>query len=179
MFDRGALADEIKAGLIAEERPDVGLKLGSPTKCFLCQTSYVYQGTAGDDSGRFCSARCRNAYDTVGLRYRPVSVRYVDATGRAMAATRSGLVINCKGCRQEFVSLGIVFCSAECSRIYRDRQEAEVIAREVGHEPRVHRACVDCGVRIPRYTASGCATRATVIRCRKCQRKAMLQRRSI
>jgi hypothetical protein len=52
------LANIIKADLLAgkPEREIV------PT-CFARRRGYIYRGPNGDDSGRFCSDRCRNAYD--------------------------------------------------------------------------------------------------------------------
>jgi hypothetical protein len=38
-----------------------------PRVPFLCGRSFTYRGPSGDDSGRFCSAVCRDAYDS-GLR---------------------------------------------------------------------------------------------------------------
>src|SRR5438105_8671089 len=32
-------------------------------KCFSCRRGMVYRVSSGDDSGRFCSAKCREWYD--------------------------------------------------------------------------------------------------------------------
>jgi glyoxylase-like metal-dependent hydrolase (beta-lactamase superfamily II) len=40
--------------------------------CFACGRGYTYRGPNGDDSGRYCSARCRAAYDAGFPRYEPL-----------------------------------------------------------------------------------------------------------
>ena len=60
MLDRTKLTAELLADMKAEAG-NPGLKIGSPTKCVLCRASYIYRGPYGDDSGRLCSPRCRDA----------------------------------------------------------------------------------------------------------------------
>jgi hypothetical protein len=57
-------------------------------------------------------------------------------------------------------ALGLKCCSPECERRYRERQE--VIK---GPETKPKRTCEVCGKRIPRYTTTGRATKATVRHC--------------
>jgi predicted nucleic acid-binding Zn ribbon protein len=142
-------------------------KVGSPTKCFLCRASYLYCGSVGDDSGRFCSDRCRDAYDFSGLRYRSPEARFTHADGHLMPPVAGGFRVACRSCGVQFNSNGLAFCSDDCRRLGEARQEAKA----AGHEPRKGRTCIDCGSRIPRYTSSGRATKANVVRCTGCQRK--------
>jgi hypothetical protein len=163
------LADEIRADLLAEaEEEQTALKPSSPTKCRLCRAGFLYRGPDGDNSGRFCSDRCRDAYDRVGLRYRPPEARYTHGDGRAMARVTGGFRIACRYCQVEFNSNGLAFCSDECRRLEETRKEAKA----AGHSPRRGRKCIDCGSRIARYTPTGKAAKATVVRCTACQRKA-------
>jgi hypothetical protein len=176
MLDRTALVDEIKAELLAQNEDLIaqnegevsGFKLGEPTKCPLCRARFVYCGPDDDNSGRFCSDRCRDAYDTIGLRYRPPDVRYTHGDGRAMTPVTGGFRIACRSCHVGFNSNGLAFCSDECRRLDETRKETTA----AGHSPRQCRKCIDCGGRIARYTPSGRATKATVVRCSPCQRKA-------
>jgi hypothetical protein len=166
MLNRDALAADILADLTAERvERDVDIRLGEPTKCFVCRAGMIYRGPQGDDaSGRFCGPSCRTSYDR-GLRYRPTSIRY------PWPATKSGFIIACPGCSQDFDSKGLAFCSPDCQRKAKDRQEAEAVAAEAGHEVRNPRLCDGCGTRIPRYTASGRATKKSVTKCAKCTRR--------
>jgi hypothetical protein len=167
MLDPTKLADKIKADLLTEAEDSTGLKLGSFTKCLLCRAGFVYRGPNGDNSGRFCSDRCRELYDS-GLRYRPVSIRYADGNGQPMRPTDDGFRIVCRSCGVQFESKGLVFCSDDCRQLSAVRKEAKA----AGYEPRQGRMCMDCNGRIPRYTPSGRATKSTAVRCSACQRKA-------
>jgi hypothetical protein len=168
MLDRAKLTADILVDMNLEDDKAAGLKIGAPTKCFLCRASYLYGGPDGDYSGRFCSLRCRDAYDHVGLRCRPPEAGYTLNDGHPITAVSGGFHTACRSCGSEFVSKGLAFCSDECRRIGETRQEAEA----AGHEPRKGRTCIDCTARIPRYGPSGRATKATVLRCPACQRKA-------
>jgi hypothetical protein len=97
------LAAEILRDMLAEasERPSE-LAVGCPAKCFLCHAGFIYRGAVEDNSGRFCSSRCRNAYALHGLRYQPARLRYRDGAGRLMAATATGFTIICLGCAKPF-----------------------------------------------------------------------------
>jgi hypothetical protein len=181
---RTDLAERAKtrADLLDETERVEALRIGKPTRCFVCHAGFIYQGPQGDSSGRFCGPRCRIAYDG-GLRYRPASSRYTDsnggnpeviaaALGKPMQATHSGFVIKCLGCGKDFYSKGLAFCSLECGRKAKDRQQAEAVAAEIGHEVRKGRLCECCGGKIPRYTKSGRATQKGVRFCSpKCQQR--------
>ena len=167
MLNPTTLAEEIKSDLLTEAEESTGLKFGSPTKCLLCRAGFVYRGLDGENSGRFCSDRCRELYDS-GLRYRPVSIRYGDANGQQMTPTDDGFRIACRSCGVQFVSKGLAFCSDDCRQLSAVRKEAKA----AGYEPRQGRMCMDCNGRIPRYTPSGRATKSTAVRCSACQRKA-------
>jgi hypothetical protein len=167
MLDPTKFADKIKADLLTEVEESTGLKFGSPTKCLLCRAGFIYRGLNGGNSGRFCADRCPELYDS-GLRYRPISMRYTDASGRPMTPTDDGFRIACRTCGVQFESKGLAFCSNNCRQLNEVRKEAKA----AGYEPRQGRKCIDCNGRIPRYAPSGRATKATAVRCSACQRKA-------
>jgi hypothetical protein len=179
-LDRTALVDEIKAELLAQNEDLIaqnegevsGFKLGEPTKCLLCRARFVYRGPDDDNSGRFCSDRCRDAYDTIGLRYRPPDVRYTHGDGRAMTPVTGGFRITCRCCGTQFTSTGLAFCSKDCHRLHAAREEAQ----EAGHDLCEVRTCEapGCGKHIPRYTPTGKATAAKVRWCTPWHRKLVL-----
>ncbi len=127
MLDRTKLTAQLLADMKAEAENASGLKIGSPTKCVVCRASYVYRGPYGDDSGRLCSPRCRDAYDHAGLRYRPVEVRYTWADGTPMVQRGDGFVITCRQCGTEFTSKGLAFCSDQCARKAKRHEPDSVI----------------------------------------------------
>jgi hypothetical protein len=127
MLDRTKLAAELLAGMKAVAENPSGLNIGSPAKCVLCRTSYIYRGSYGGDSGRLCSSRCRDAYDHAGLRYRPVKVRYTWADGTPMLQRGDGFVITCRQCGTEFTSKGVAFCSDQCARKAKQHEPDSVI----------------------------------------------------
>jgi hypothetical protein len=55
-------ANNLAAALMRDrERPSK--KPSSSIDCFLCERSFTYRAPQGDASGRFCSDKCREAYD--------------------------------------------------------------------------------------------------------------------
>jgi hypothetical protein len=165
---KAPFADVIKAELLAQNEDEVaGLKLGKATKCFLCHASYLYKVPDGDRSGRFCSSRCQDAYDHVGLRYRSPEVCYTD-----MVPVDGGFRISCRSCGTSFTSRGLAYCSPNCQRT----AEAVRDAIAAGHDPRQPRQCeaLGCGKSIPRYTATGKSTAAKVRWCCPGHRRVVL-----
>jgi hypothetical protein len=172
MLDRTKLAADILVDMHHEAEKTSGLKIGAPTKCFLCRASYLYDGWNGDNSGRFCSACCRDAYDHLGLRYSPPEVRYNLGVQQRMTPLSGGFRIACRSCGCEFNSKGLGYCSDECRSIGEARKEAKA----AGHEPHKRRQCEasGCGRPIPRYTPAGKATAAKVRWCCPAHRKLVL-----
>jgi hypothetical protein len=148
-----ALAEAIARDILAE-RPNA---LVSPS-CFVCGRSY----SGGD--GRFCSRRCREAFDNGFQPYEAQRERY------GLPARGEGFLIDCKACRRPFVSKGLRCCSAECERTHREREGIGATMAEVGMEPVgfVKRKCEQCGGDIPRYTGVGKARRLTKKTARFC-----------
>ncbi len=130
-----------------------------PAACFACGRSYC----RGD--GRFCSSRCRTAFDAGFPPYEPQVVNY------GMSMTRDGFAIACAGCSKTFSSKGLRCCSADCERNYREREQNLVTMAEAGIEPSVKRKCA-CGAVIPKWTATGRAVGTNQRFCSpRCQRK--------
>jgi hypothetical protein len=104
------LARAIERDLLAE-RP----KSAPTPECVACGWSYTPKAE-GDDSTRFCSARCREAYDA---GFPPHDPRYHTKGNQrwyALPLGREGFKIDCAGCGKRFDSLGLRCCSIECER---------------------------------------------------------------
>jgi hypothetical protein len=135
-----ALADAIQREIL-KDRPSA---ITSST-CFVCGRSY------GQGDGRFCSTKCRTAFDNGFPSCEAVS----SPTPYGLQPRGDGFVIECKGCRRPFVSKGLRCCSAECDRQHRERKEIEAIVAEVGGELPEKRKCEQCGGDIARYQGVG------------------------
>jgi len=144
----GRLAKALLADRQRPERADTSLF----DACFLCGRSYTYRGPNGDDSGRFCSARCREAYDH-GARPSTSHARNYFT----LRPGPHGFYIICGGCDREFESKGLRFCSSECERHARERAETASLRAEVNMEAPVKRKCAvaGCEGRIPNWTTNG------------------------
>jgi hypothetical protein len=146
-------------------------KAPSTPACFACGRNYTYRGPNGDDSGRFCSSRCREAYDAGFPRYEPLDYDklYRFRSGELMPIGPTGFFIDCASCRKRFDSRGLRCCSIECERKLSRKQELDV---ELEADPfRVaKRKCADCGADIPNWRNGrrvSAATRFCSDRCRK------------
>jgi hypothetical protein len=156
-----ALAAALKADILRPSTPTPS----SSTDCFLCGRSYVYRRPRGDDSGRFCSDPCREAYDagrraTEDLDPFKITKWRVVAGGNPgylpptpMRRRSAGWWITCPGCRREFESKGLRCCSPECERAARERQENVALMAEIGMEVVAKRLCQHpgCGAAIPKW----------------------------
>jgi hypothetical protein len=110
-----------------------------PQDCFACGRAFI----KGD--GRFCSTRCRDAFDNGFPPYMRDRGPIPEKPWRHVAGPPfemppelprqgDGCLIECRGCRRQFVSRGLRCCSTECERKHRERQEIEAIMAEVGVE---------------------------------------------
>jgi len=156
--------------------------------CFACGRSYA----KGD--GRFCSVRCRDAFDNGNPAYgqaraQAPSTDWVVIAGPPgtvgsryasdLPTRGGGRLITCKGCQREFVSKGLRCCSPQCEKRYREHLEIEATMREVSAEAAPKRRCEACGAAIPRWTKGGRAVKKTVRFCSdNCWQKAKRQSRA-
>lgn len=109
---------------------------------------------------RFCSERCRDAYDGGYPGHEQDWLRpamapiYRDSAGHRMWSTATGFLIRCAGCQKEFDSKGLKYCSPDCGRRDRERQGNLAVMAEVGVEPKAKRLCQapGCGATIPQWT---------------------------
>ena len=174
-MNTATLAAAIERDLLRTE-PD---RTAAP-KCFACGRSFLPRPSDGDDdTWRFCSPRCREAYDA-GLppydldqfkkpasRFDPGGLRVVagppglssyDPLEGSQQLSRgirrrgsSGFVIACLGCGREFDSTGLRCCSLACERRCRDRSENEQLMSQVDMERPAKRKCEWCSANIPRW----------------------------
>ena len=143
-----------------------------PQACFACGRSYA------KGEGRFCSPRCRAAFNAGFPPYNPNQARvlmqapsWVLAAGppgtvgtpyaRDLPIRGDGCLITCKGCQREFVSKGLRCCSPECEKRYRERLEIEATMAEAGMEVAPKRRCEVCGAAIPRWRAGKAVKKTT------------------
>jgi ribosomal protein L24E len=156
--------------------------------CFLCGRSYSPQLPSGDDdSTRFCSDKCRQAYDAGAMPAVDLNPFTVDRWSiiagpspgympKPMRMGRHGFYIDCLQCRREFESKGLRCCSTECERTYQGRVTAAEVVAEVGGTLTEKRKCSICGGPIPKYVGTGKhrrLTNKTKTTCsNRCQEKA-------
>lgn len=143
--------------------------VNTSTACFLCGRSFTYKGPNGDDSGRFCSVRCRENYDA-GQRAQSSSPQL-----HSLRPGRVGFFITCAGCQNEFESIGLKYCKPECERQQRQRSENQALMAEVGMDaPVAKRICENegCNRPIPTWRGGRRVSKATRFCTEKCQRAA-------
>src|SRR5262249_21903893 len=90
----------------------------SAAQCHACGRSYVYQATPrnSDDSGRFCSARCRDTYDAGLPAYDPIYGTKSDPRNYSLPMGRRGFLIDCANCGKRFDSVGLRCCTPKCEK---------------------------------------------------------------
>jgi hypothetical protein len=152
-----ALAAALKADILRPSTPAPS----SSIDCFLCGRSFTYREPKGDENTRFCSDRCREAYDA-GLRASEQVNPFKVAKWRVLAGSDPGYLqstpmrrgsvgfyITCPGCQREFESKGLRCCSTDCERAAREHQENVALMIEVGMEARIKRICAKPGCHAP------------------------------
>jgi hypothetical protein len=162
------LARAIERDLLQVERPKA-----DASKCFLCGRGYLWRPSDNDDSTRFCSARCREAFDA-GARPQDERFEYWRTAGRVIAGPPGverydplagskqlsrgiirrgahGFVIKCFGCDREFDSKGLRCCSPQCERQYLKRIENQELMAAVGMDAPTKRKCETCDRTIPNW----------------------------
>jgi hypothetical protein len=131
--------------------------------CFSCGRAYT-SGIGG--VGRFCSLRCRDAFDSGFPAYAPPK------SYRELVAWQGplGMLINCSGCGKKFDSCGLRCCSIECRRASRRKQELDA---ELAGQPfrAVKRRCSHCGGAIPNWRKGRRVSSAVKFCSPRCQRK--------
>jgi hypothetical protein len=153
---RNRLAAAIARDFLTERKQQ---QQPTPT-CFACGRPYH----RGD--GRFCSQRCRSAFDAGAPAYesRPAARLYSFPVGR------NGFLIPCAGCGRQFDSTGLQYCSPECGRRDRERRENAELMAAVGMERPAKRKCANCGGNIPSWRPNGQrVSKATRFCSRKCR----------
>ena len=147
----------MKAALAAAIARDI-LDRKSPQKqfpsCFACGRTY----TTG--IGRFCSDRCRAAFDAGAPAYEPPNHdRFY-----SLPKGPRGFLIDCANCRKRFDSTGLRCCSTECERNFCRKQKLDA---ELADDPFrvVKRKCPAAALTSRTgATAGGCRRRPGSVR---------------
>jgi hypothetical protein len=155
--------------------------------CFACGRPFSPRPGIGDDNThRFRSPRCREAFDNGFPPYesRPkltnepwrVVAGPPDADPGYLAPIlpkgTHGFFVQCAGCGKTFDSTGLRCCSTGCERRHRERSENAEVMAKVGIEPPVKPKCEapGCGRDIPNWRNGrrvSKATRFCSIRCKQ------------
>jgi hypothetical protein len=152
----------------------------TPT-CFACGRAMVERHNVDDDNvARFCSKRCRAAYDNGTPAYErerntAVAWRVVagpPGTEIGAVYTFGTTLIQCAGCGQSFRSKGRRCCSVECERQARERRENKAIMAELDMERPVKRKCEECGGDIPNWRKGRRVSQAARFCSPRCRRRA-------
>ena len=145
------LAEAIERDLL-RERPAAR----EPQACFVCGRSYSRGAPKADSSSesRFCSVRCRDAFDNGFPPYdRPAGHPKIGDTpwvvvagpptpiARNLPIHGNGCSTTCANCQRVFVSKGLRCCSPECEKRYRERLEIGATMAEAGMEAAPQRRC--------------------------------------
>jgi hypothetical protein len=127
-------AERYAAQIEADRQAHIARPKHEAPTCFSCGREYTYRAPKGDNSGRFCSTRCREWYDAGNPPYDPL---YADRF-YSLPKGPEGFYINCAGCHRRFDSKGLRCCSPECERAV------------CSHEDGKRYGCQFCGRRIPK-----------------------------
>jgi hypothetical protein len=170
MFSTKKLAAAIERDLLAK-RPK-----SEPTPdCFACGRGYMPKPPTGDDSTRFCSVRCREAFDAGLPAHDPTYANKSNPRWYSLPFGRHGFLVDCAGCGRRFDSKGLRCCSPACERSLGERREVERLKAEAGVEyqsrlgPR--RKCDGCGRDIPNWRKGRRVSKATRFCSPSCSRK--------
>lgn len=134
--------------------------------CFTCGRSFHYRPSTTDDNGRFCSSRCRKAYDAGTAAHSLARNMYF------LPMSGAGFLIKCAGCGRSFSSIGLRCCSVECARRYRQRCENAALLAEVGSSMPVKRKCQRCGGHILNWRNGRRVSKAIRFCSPRCSRQA-------
>jgi hypothetical protein len=167
------LARNIAHDLLAE-RP----KSAPTPECFACGRGYMPKPTGGDNSTRFCSDRCREAFDNGFPPYDPTYHLKSNPRWYSLPIGPKGFYINCANCGERFDSKGLRCCSTACERGLGAKQETERLKVEAGIEFTsklgAKRRCEapGCPHDIPRWRNGRAVSKATRFCSPKCSQRA-------
>jgi hypothetical protein len=176
-----ALAAALRADILRPSTPTPS----SSIDCFLCGRSFTYREPKGDENTRFCSDRCREAYDA-GRRAIEDLDPFKITKWRVIAGGNPGYLpstpmrrgkvvwyITCAGCQREFESKGLRCCSTDCERRLRERGENLALMSEVGMELTTTKpTCQECGRNIPVWRNGRRVPQGTKFCSPRCARRA-------
>ena len=151
----------MKAGLAAAIKRDI-LDRKSPQKqfpsCFACGRTF----TTG--IGRFCSDRCRAAFDAGLPAFQPPDRFY------SLPKGPRGFLVDCAHCRRRFDSPGWRCCSTDCERNFCRKQKLDAELADDAFRV-VKRKCLGCDRDIPNWRNGRRVSKATRFCSPRCAKK--------
>ena len=120
-ISKKSLARIIEADLLRE--PEHKPSTYRVADCFTCGRSFLHKGCDGDNSGRFCSTRCREGFDAGWPPYDPAYAHKTNPRWYSLPMGPRGFFINCASWGKRFDSIGLRCCSTPYERDYRAAEE--------------------------------------------------------
>ena len=194
MMRTATLAVAIQRDLLRTE------PVGTETPECACGRPFMPRPSTGDDNThRFCSPWCREAFDNGFPPYDPDHFRELARTSdtsnfRVVAGPTgvtsydtlqdsnqvsrgikrrgsTGWVIECFNCGKEFDSCeGFRCCRSECERRCRNRSENHELMSKVGMDGPIKSKCHECGGNIPNWRNGRRVSKATRFCSDRCSR---------
>ncbi len=175
-----ALEHERQASI--EREAELAATRSQALGCHCCGRPFVYKGPRGNDGGRFCSDRCREAYDAGAPAFDPLYGTKSDPRFYNLPFAPGGFRISCGGCGKGFTSKGLRCCPSKrdaererrplsqhapkvdpgrpskCEADYRRKAENKAVANKLPGElvaPRRKCQAPDCDREIPNWINPG------------------------
>lgn len=128
--------------------------------CFTCGRGFI----KGD--GRFCSTRCRGAFDAGLPAFEPLNLD----TLYSLPKGSIGFYVDCANCHKRFDSVGWRCCSRECSRGYLAKQQLDAELADARFRVQ-KRKCDQCSGDIPNWRRGRRVRRTTRFCCARCRER--------
>jgi hypothetical protein len=148
-------------------------------RCHACSRSFLHRAPSSDsdDNSRFCSSRCRHAYDAGLPAADPDYAGKRNPRWYSLPVGPRGFLIHCLGCGERFDSVGLRCCSPKCESAFRERQERDRLLADASSFRATKHKCAECDGDIPNWR-NGRRVRTTTKFCSEaCQAKSARKRK--
>jgi len=159
----------IEREILADDRPQ-----HTTAKCFCCGREFIPKPSTGDDNThRFCSTRCREAFDDGMPPFDPLYASKNNPRWYSLPMGRRGFLITCRGCSRVFDSTGLRCCSVECERKSRRKEQIEAELKDNPFRA-IKRKCEQCDNDIPNWRNGRRVSKATRFCSPRCGKNARM-----